>query len=84
VLLPTVLTILEIQTISQYHNNLKKSSRVKLNELQVSKGFQNLFVALWNVNLHFLKFSAVQNAFYIRERPVLNIAVGWVAFLIIQ
>ena len=94
-LLPTVLTwkevktltltLLEIQKISQYHNNLKKSSGVKVNELQVSKGFQNLFVAVWNINLHFLKFSAVQNAFYICERPILNIAVGWVLFrLLIQ
>ena len=32
----------------QFYENLKKSSGVKLNELQVSKGLHNLFVAVWN------------------------------------
>jgi hypothetical protein len=82
----STLTTLEKQKISQYHNNLKKLSGVKVNELQVSEGFQNLFVAVLNVNLHFLIFSAGQNDFYMCERPVLNIAVGWVVFhlLILQ
>ena len=59
------LTTLEKQKLSKYHKNLKKFSGDKVNELKVSKGFQNLFVAVWNVNLHFLMFSAGQNAFYI-------------------
>lgn len=58
---PTLITL----KISKYHENLKKFSGDKVNELKVSKGFQNLFVAVWNVNLHFLMFSAGQNAFYI-------------------
>jgi hypothetical protein len=58
---PTLTTL----KISKYHGNLKKFSGDKVNELKVSKGFQNLFVAVWNVNLHFLMFSAGQNAFYI-------------------
>jgi hypothetical protein len=44
------------------------SSGVKLNELQVSNGFHNLFIAMWNVNLHFLKFIASSNALNISER----------------
>jgi hypothetical protein len=67
----STLTTLEIQKISQYHNNLKKLSGVKVNELQVSKGFQNLFVAVWKVNLHFLIFSAGQNVFYICVKGLL-------------
>jgi hypothetical protein len=51
------------QKLSEFYNNLKKLSGDKVNELKVSKGFQNLFVAVWNVNLHFLMFSAGQNVF---------------------
>ena len=50
---PGVTEILPLKTgrdqkIYNFYENLRKSPGVKLNELKVSKGLHNLFVAVWN------------------------------------